>query len=100
VLVVVTLMPVNATFWIFVTVIVLPALLLPSTTLLKASVVGASVTGATPVPVKVAVCGLFDAASEMLRVALSAPMMEGANVTVMVHFWLAARDEPQVFVCV
>jgi len=71
-------MPVKATFWILVTVIVLPALLLPSATLPKASVVGASVTGATPVPVKVADCGLFEAVSVTVRVPVSPPMMLGA----------------------
>ena len=61
---------------------------------------GVRLTGANPLPVKAAVCGEFDAESVMLRVASSVPMMEGLNVTVMVHFLPALMDVPQVFVCV
>jgi len=83
---------------LLVNVNTLAALVVPTVWLAYVALVGVSVTGVVPVPVKVAICGEFAAESEMLSVALSAAMTVGANVTVMVHFWPAARDEPQVFV--
>ena len=72
-----------------------------SPTLPKLSKVFVRVTGKMPVPVMVAVWGLFEALSVTLRVPLSAPRILGVNVTVMVQYPpLAATLPLQVFVSV
>jgi len=58
-----------------------------SPTLPKLSDVYDKVTGKTPVPVKVAVWGLFEALSVTLRVPLSAPRALAVNVTLMVQLF-------------
>jgi hypothetical protein len=56
-----------------------------SPTLPKLSDVVHNCAGKMPVPVNVAVWGLFGAVSVTLRVPLSAPRALGVNVTVMVQ---------------
>jgi len=61
---------------------------------------GVSVTaGAVPVPDRLAVCGLFEALSVTVSVALRAPVAAGVKVTLMVQLELAASELPQLFVC-
>ena len=49
-----------------------------------------------PVPVRLTVCGLFEALSEMLTDALLAPVLGGVKVTLIEQFAVAARVLPQV----
>ena len=51
-----------------------------------------------PVPVRLTVCGLLEALSEMLTDALLAPVLVGVKVTLIEQFAVAARVLPQVFV--
>src|SRR5207244_3738908 len=53
--------------------------------------VGESVADATPVPLRLAVCGLPLALSVTVRVPVLVPPTEGVNVTLMVQLALAAR---------
>ena len=52
-----------------------------------------------PMPVSVAVCGLLASLSETLRVAVTAPVMVGVNVTLIVQLAPAARDDVQRLFC-
>jgi hypothetical protein len=52
-----------------------------------------------PVPVSVAVCGLLASLSATLRVALTAPVAVGVNVTLIVQLAPAANVVPHWFVC-
>ena len=54
---------------------------------------------ATPVPVKLAVCGLPAALSVTVIVPVRVPATVGVNVTLIVQLALAASDVPQVLVC-
>jgi len=56
-------------------------------------------TGPTPVPVRLAVCGLFVALSVTLSVAVRVPAAVGLKVTLIVQFAPAATLAPQLFVC-
>jgi hypothetical protein len=51
-----------------------------------------------PVPVKLTVCGLPAALSEMLRVPLRVPVAVGVKVTVIVQSAPAATELPQLLV--
>jgi hypothetical protein len=51
---------------------------------------------ATPVPIRLNVCGLFDALSVMFSVAVSAPEIEGVYVRLMVQKLCAAKLAPHV----
>lgn len=51
-----------------------------------------------PEPLRETVCGLPAAVSEMLRVAIRAPVADGVNVTLTWQFDPAATVVPQVFV--
>ena len=55
--------------------------------------------GAIPVPVRLAVCGLFVALSVTVRVPVRVPPAVGVNVTLMVQVSPAATLAPQLFVC-
>jgi hypothetical protein len=74
-------------------------------TLLPAAIVaevGAPLAGAreksVPLPDKETVCGLFDASSLTVRLAVRLPAPVGLNVTLTVQFALGATLVPQVFV--
>ena len=54
---------------------------------------------ATPVPVKLAVCGLPGALSVTVIVPVRVPATVGVKVTLMLQFEPAAREVPQVLVC-
>lgn len=51
-----------------------------------------------PVPDRLTVCGLLLALSLTVKVPVRNPTTVGVNVTLTVHFPLAATDEPQVLV--
>ena len=61
--------------------------------------VGESVTDATPVPLRLAVCGLPLALSVTVKVPVRVPVAEGVNVTLMVHWAPAASELLQLLVC-
>ena len=88
-----------ALFRLFVTVTVAEEVD-PTATLGKVKLVGLNVSGATAVPVIFTICGLVEALSTIV----SAPMIDatslGAKLTLIVQLLDAARDEPQLFVCV
>jgi hypothetical protein len=50
-----------------------------------------------PVPVRLAVCGLFEALSVTVKVPVNAPLAEGANKAQIVQCDPAASDDPQAF---
>jgi hypothetical protein len=56
------------------------------------------VVDAAPVPVRLTVCGLPAALSEILTVAVRVPAAVGVNVTLIVQLLLAATELPQVVV--
>ncbi len=88
---------------VLVSVTVCGALVLPTSWSLKVREVGEKVAagaGVVPVPDKATGCGLPVALSAMLRFALSAAVVEGVKVTLIVHCDPpAATDDPQSFVC-
>src|SRR5437867_6271041 len=51
-----------------------------------------------PVPVRLAVCGLFVALSVTVSVPLRVPVAAGVNVTLIVHVTPAATELPQLLV--
>ena len=73
------LLNVTGVLWWLLTVTVLAAVGLPSPWLPNPSVAGETVTGCTPVPVSVTVWGLLLASSEMVSVAVRAPVAWGTN---------------------
>ena len=74
--------------------------MVPTFWLLYVSEVGESAAVAvTPVPERLAVCGLPLALSVTDKDAERAPVAVGANVTLMVQLELAASDVPQLLVC-
>lgn len=81
-----------ATFWLFLTVMVLGALDVPSPTVPKATV-EVTVTGAIPVPLRDMAWGLLEALSVTVTVADRLPSGEGVNATVMVQLFPAASVE-------
>lgn len=81
----------------FVSVTVCGVLVLPTACDTKARLVGDSVTAgtaATPVPVRLTVCGLFGALSVKRSVADSLATIEGVNVTFTEQVPLGATDVP------
>src|SRR2546427_3476062 len=54
---------------------------------------------ASPVPVRLAACGLPLALSATLNVALLVPLAVGVKVTLIVHWAPAATEVPQLLVC-
>ena len=75
----------SATLLLFVSVTVLRALVVARAWLPKLIVPPESVTGCTPVPVRFTDCGLFVALSVNASVAVLAPSVIGANLTLTVH---------------
>jgi hypothetical protein len=83
----------------FVSVTGWAALAVPTFWLLNVSEAGESAAvAAAPVPVRLAVCGLFVVLSETANVAVRVPRAVGVKVTLIVHVAPAARLEPQLFV--
>src|SRR5450759_5056793 len=70
---------------LFVSVTVFAALALLRTCLPKARIVTEVVAWATPVPVRLTVCGQMLALSAIESVAVMAPVAAGVNVTLIVH---------------
>src|ERR1022692_2406586 len=66
-------------------------LLEPTATLPKATVVGEKTIGASPVPVRLTICGEFKALSVMVIAPLTAPTTVGVNVTFTVQLAFTAR---------
>lgn len=67
--------------------------------MLKVRLLGATTaTGATPLPVRVTVCGLPLALSVMVSVPGREPVAVGVKVILKVQFAPAASAEPQSFV--
>ncbi len=88
---------------LLVSVTACAALVLPTCWLPKLRLVGERVTagavGATPVPVRLTLCGLPAALSVIDTVPVRVPVAVGVNVTLIVQLAAAATDAPQVFVC-
>jgi hypothetical protein len=74
----------------------LAAVVLPIATVPKLRLVAERVIGALPVPVRLTVCGLVKALSVNVSAPLSAPIIDGVNVTPTVQVPPAATPEPQV----
>ena len=83
---------------LFFTVKVLAALVVPWATEPKAREAGVSVIGATPVPVRVAVCGLPRPVYATVMLPVCALAAVGVKVALTVHVDFAAKEAPQVFV--
>ncbi len=64
----------------------------------KVSEVGERLGGTVPVPERLTVCGLPLALSVIASVELSAPVVVGVKVTLIVQLVLAASELPQLFV--
>jgi hypothetical protein len=80
----------SATVWLFFTVTDFDALVVFTVSFPKAKLVGDKVTAVTPVPVSVAVWGLFEALSLTVNVPLSVPDDAGLKLTVIVQAPFAA----------
>jgi hypothetical protein len=74
--------------------LVVPTFWLPNVRLAGERLIAA----ATPVPVRLTVCGLPAALSEMLTVAVRIPAAVGVNVTLIMQLLFAATEPPQVLV--
>jgi hypothetical protein len=92
-----TLLKVTVAFSKFVTEIVFTGLVVPTLTVPKSNDAGLRLTAANPDPLRLIVCGLFVALSATFTVAVCAPFVVGAKVTVIVHVPPAATLVPQVF---
>jgi len=69
---------------------------MPTASLPKAKLTGKNVTGATPVPVKVTICGEFDAVSVIVITPGMLPVVAGVNVRLTVQLAPAPSVLPQV----
>jgi hypothetical protein len=86
---------------VLVRVTVRAPLVVPTIWLEKVKPTGARLTAgpaATPVPLKVSVCGLPAALSATLRAPVRVPLAVGVKGTLMVQLFPAARLVPQLFV--
>jgi hypothetical protein len=89
----------KAAFPVLLRVALCAALVVPTFWLLNVKLVGERlVPAAAPVPVRLTVCGLPAALSEMLTVAVRVPVAVGLKVTLIVQLLFAATELPQVFV--
>ena len=85
---------------VFMSVTACGALVVPMLTLPKFSFeVDRLTEAASPVPVRLAVCGLPEALSLIESVAVRVPLAAGLKVTLIPQLAPAPKDEPQVFVC-
>jgi len=78
--VLVMLIPVSVVARLFFTVITCAALVVPTVCAANVSVAGVTATGATPVPVSVRDCGLFDAPSVICKMTEYAVAAVGEKV--------------------
>ena len=88
--------------WLLVTVRPRPALFKPIGWFPNDRLVGTVVTAATPVPLRLTVCGLLAPVSVTVRVPVREPRAAGVNVTEMMQVLPAARVDGltgQVLVC-
>ena len=88
-----------ALFCLFVTVTVADEVD-PTATLGKVRLVGLNVSGATAVPVIFTIWGLVEALSTIVNAPVIEATALGAKLTLIVQLFDAARDDPQLFVCV
>src|SRR4030081_2434216 len=94
------LLMVNVAVPVFLSVTFCEAFVVPTCWPLNVRLLGVSLTkGASPVPVRLTVCGLPAALSVTLTFAVLVPFAVGVKVTVMVQLAPAATDFPQLFVC-
>jgi hypothetical protein len=84
--------------WLLVTVTFLVVLVPPTAIEPKVRLVAEIVTGATPVPLRLALCGLLAALSLTVNVAAREPIADGPKVTEIVQESLAGKLAPQVLV--
>jgi hypothetical protein len=95
----VTFETVSFTPVLFVSLMERAGLLVFTVWLAKVTLAGANVTLALdPVPVKVALCGEFDALSVTTTVPVRVPVTMGVKAMLMVHVPPAATDVPQLLV--
>jgi hypothetical protein len=92
----VIVIPIRVELVLFVIVTVFAVVVELTASLPKAKLTGVNVTGATPVPVKVTICGEFEAVSLTVITPEMLPVAEGLNVTLIVHVAPALRLLPQV----
>jgi hypothetical protein len=90
---------VTAVLRLLVSVKITGVLVVPKVTLPNPRTVGDNVTGSTPVPVKVAACGLLPAFPLTVKVPVAPPVVLGVNVMLIVHLVPAPSPLPQVLVC-
>jgi hypothetical protein len=83
-----------------VSVTVEGALVVPRVRLGNVRLTGAIVTGKSPVPLRLTVCGLFDALSVNVSVPARVPAAVGENVTPTLHSAPAAMLAPQVLLAI
>jgi hypothetical protein len=95
----VIVIPISVELVLFVIVTVFAVAVELTASLPKAKLAGEKVTGATPVPVKATICGEFDAVSLTVITPGMLPVVEGVNVTLIVHVAPALRLLPQLLVC-
>ena len=89
----------NAAFPVLLRVTLCATLVVPTFWLPNVRLVGETlVPAAAPVPVRLTVCGLPAALSEILTVAVRVPAAVGVNVTLIMQLSFAATELPQVFV--
>jgi hypothetical protein len=81
----------SAAVWLFVKVNVFGELVVPTVCAVNVIVAGVSVAGVTPVPENATVCGVLLALSLTLNCPALFPVAVGVNVTLIVHFPLAAK---------
>jgi hypothetical protein len=84
----------------FVSVTVWAELVVPTVRLENVRLAGETVTGEEPVPVRLTVCGLFEALSLNVSVPPREPVAVGKNFTLIVHVAPAAMLAPQVLVAI
>jgi hypothetical protein len=92
----------SAAFPVLVNVTISAPLVVPSGWLANVRLFGANETadsgGAAPVPVNAIVCGLLASLSVLVRVAVSLPVPDGLNVTLITHEPFAGTLAPLVHV--
>jgi hypothetical protein len=94
---------VSVAFPVLVSVTGWVPLAVPTGWLGKVTLAGVRLTvgpAAPPVPLRVTICGLPGALSEMLSVPLRVPLPVGIRITLIVQLLPAATLVPQLFVCV
>jgi len=89
----------KAIFPVLLRVTLCAALVVPTFWLLNVRLVGETlIVTVAPVPVRLTICGLPAALSEMLTNAVRVPVAVGVNVTLIVQLPPAASELPQVLI--